>query len=427
MLGSLLSKLGLGRLAHSTASNVLWQAARVSLQAAWIVAAAWLLGAAEYGKLAGLAGLAVTLGGIVGWGTGYLLLQGVSRDPAALGPHWRRALYLVHATGLVLCLAFVAFAQYYLASGVELSVLVSVGLAELVCVPLVNTASFAFQARERLGWSGAVVTLLSGLRLASVVVLGMAIGMTTLTTYAWFHLAVSVLSALFAIYCVQRVLQPSGGNLKVGKDIFRSGTAYAAAWSTGTASSELDKTLSLHLAGAEASGVYSVAYRFASVLTLPIASLVLAAQPRMFRLHRDSDAPSVSPLPKIAGACVLLGLIASILLFSFSYAIPPIFGPQFENSAHIARLLVALPPLYALRLVGGSVLMTSGRQWTRVVVDSSGVVLMGILAFLLIPEHGISAMAWIITSTEAWLAAMAWFFIWTARRRRTLPLQNKPE
>ncbi|UBB24398.1 lipopolysaccharide biosynthesis protein [Pseudoxanthomonas japonensis] len=421
MLGSLLGKLGFGKLAHNTALNVLWQAGRVGLQAAWIVAAAWVLGAAEYGKLAGLAGFAVTLGAFVGWGTGYLLLQGVSREPAMLGPHWHRALRIVLVTGLVLCLAFAGIAHRYVNSGVELSILVAIGLAELVCVPLVNTASFAFQARERLGWSGAVVTLLSGLRLVSVLGLGATVGTATLSTYAGLHLAASILSALFALYSVRHVLRPTGHGLKMSHRDFRTGAAYATAWSAGTATSELDKTLSLQFAGAEANGVYSVAYRFASVLTLPVASLVLAAQPRLFRLGATTGGSGASPLPAIVGTCILLGSIASVCLLAFSYAIPAIFGAQFEASAHIARTLSLLPPLYALRLIGSTVLMTSGRQIARILVDASGALLMSVLALRLLPEHGISVMAWIMTGVEAWLALWAWILVWRTPRRHTRP------
>lgn len=421
MMASLLKQIGLGRMAHNTVMNVLWQMARVALQTFWLIAAARVLGVAGYGQLAGLAGLAATFGGFVGWGAGYLLLQDVSRDPAALGLHWRRAVLLVIATGLACCAFFVGVAHHYVDSGVGIGVLVTLGLAELICVPLINTASFAFQAKERLGWSGAVVTLLTGTRLIAISLLWTSSIIVAVSTYVYWHLGVSVLSALFALVSVHRVLKPNSATLHFTRRDLLTGTAYAAAWSTNTATTELDKTLVLHLSGAESSGTYSAAYRIASVLTLPAASLVLAAQPRLFRLGHQAQTTG-SPLPRIAIACFSLGLAASCLLLALSYAIPIILGMQFDDAARFARMLAAFPPLYALRLVGGSVLMTSGRQWIRIAVEASGAMLLSFLVIYSIPAHGVSVMPVIVTATEAWLALASWLLVWKTRPRHTRTL-----
>lgn len=412
MTASWLKRLGFGRMAHNAIMNLLWQLARVASQALWLIAAARILGVHEYGQFAGLAGLAVTFGGLVGWGSGYLMLQNVSRDAAALSGSWRSSMRMVQLSGLIFCLLFVLLAHYAINTSTSTFVLVAIGLAELVCTPVVNLASFAFQARERLGWSGAVVMMLSASRLAAVLALGLGGDVVTMSSYVLWHLAASVLCALFAVVSIHLVLKPRSVSVRpAGKDS-ASGTKYAIAWSTNTATSEIDKTLALHFSGPEASGVYAAAYRVASALTLPVASLVLAAQPRLFRLGSTPDQTAASPLPKIIATCIALGFLASVLLLLVSRTLPALLGPSFEETARLAWMLAALPPLYALRLVGGSVLMTTGHQVARIAVDLSAILLMMTLATIFVTQYGIAAMPGILTATEAWLAVASWGCVW---------------
>lgn len=412
MLSRLLQILGLGRMAHNTLLNSAWQGLRILLQGLWIVIAARLLGAYGYGQLAGLTGLATTLGGLVGLGTGYLLLQNVSRNPASLCSNWRRAILWTCTSGMLMASFFVALSHASVDSRVAWPSLVAIGIAELVCMPLIHVASFAFQARERLGWAGALVSVMSLARLLAAALLWWNSGQATISQYLWLHATVSILSAGFALVSVQLLLRPSDHKSSACHGDTIEGLKYAAAWTTNNATTELDKTLVLQLAGAGASGVYAAAYRLASVLTLPVASLVLAAQPRLFRAAMPGAHDQASSLvPRLLLGSVGYGLLAGGLLLLAAPLLPLLLGTEFEEASKLARWLLALPPLYAIRLLGSSLLMTRGRQMTRIMCEACGAVLLAALAFSFVPTGGATAMALIVTATETTVAIMVWTFV----------------
>lgn len=422
MLSLVLRKVGLGRIAHNAVLNTLWQLARIALQALWLVVMARALRSSGFGEFAGLAGLAAPLGGLAGLGTGYLLLQNVSRDRSALDRYWRKSIQTTSVSGLTLCIAYVAIAHLLLGRHTNLLAITAIGLSELIFVPLLYVGSFALQSYERLGWSGLVVALIAGSRLLAICLFWWLGSNGGLDGYVWFHLGASALSMVVMFVLVKRLLEPKKAHYWFPPNERREGAKYAAAWSTSSATTDLDKALVLHLSGSEATGIYSVAYRLASILTLPIASLLLAAQPRLFRSTSLPASGRTSFVSSLVLACTGFGTVAAVFLWVLSIALPTILGTEYAMASEVAKLLMFFPPLYALHLVGSSVLMTSGRQLARISAESAGALIMASLAFSLVPKYGVYAMAIIAVVTEAILATAIWALIMaTGAGKQALP------
>ena len=417
MIADALRRLGFGRLAHNTLLSAVWQAIRIGSQVLWVVVIARLFGAAGYGAFAGIAGLATAVGGLAGLGTGMLLLQNVSRNHEALATHWRKATVTTLISGLVLTALVSAGADALFGAHATLTAILAICMAELTCYPMVYVAGFAFQSHERLGWAGSLAATMSSARLVGVIIYSQSTHAPNLETYAMIHLAASIVACALALFVVQIVLRVQRAPFALSPGDLREGFGFSTIWFSGNALTELDKTLALRLAGSELAGIYSAAYRLVSALTLPVASLALAAQPRLFRnssISLDgSDSRLIRLLLVVAAA---YGCAASVVLLLGAGALPILLGPSFEPAAAAARLLILIPPLYALRLIGNTVLMTCGRQRTRVVIESLGLVLLIALSILWIPRFGLAGIAMTVTLTEAVLATVVLAIVWSGRR-----------
>jgi O-antigen/teichoic acid export membrane protein len=420
MLAKVLRQFGLGRMAHNTVLGTLWQFARIAGQALWVVVIARSLGPSGYGAFAGIAGLATTLGGITGLGTGYLLLQNVSRNHSAFGAHWRKVTLTTLFSGLILVALFSGIAHFIVKDHVGIAVIIAIGISEIVCYPMVYTSGFAFQAHERLGWSGSLVAIMSGTRLLAVIVFWFSATTQDLATYALFHLVASMASALCALAMVHMMLRPARARFTLHMNEIREGLSFSAVWFTGNAVAELDKTLALRLAGSEIAGVYSVAYRMVSALTLPVASLALAAQPRLFRQGTNQVEGNPHLVRRLILVAVAYGLAASIALLLLANSLPWLLGQAFEPAVKGVRLLILVPPLLSLRLIGNAVLMTTGRQFIRILVEVPGIILLVGLALLWVPKYGLVGIAMTVTSTEAMLVVGIWGMLWKAKHKQHL-------
>ena len=407
-------------MAHNTVLGTFWQFARIGGQALWVIVIARSLGPSGYGTFAGVAGLATTLGGLAGLGTGFLLLQNVSRDHSTFAAQWRKAALTTLLSGLLLAALFAGITHLVVQDHIAMAVIIAIGLSEIVCYPVVYVSGFAFQAHERLGWSGSLAAIMSGARLLAVLVFWFSATTRDLATYAPFHLAASMVSALCALTMVHMMLRPARARFVLRMNEIREGLSFSAVWFTGNAVTELDKTLALRLAGSEIAGIYSAAYRMVNALTLPVASLALAAQPRLFRQGANQAEGNPHLVRHLALVAVAYGLAASVALLLLASLLPWLLGQAFEPAVRGVRLLVLVPPLFSLRLIGNAVLMTTGRQLVRILIEVPGIILLIGLALLWVPKYGLVGLAMTVTTTEALLAAGVWGVLWSVRRKRHL-------
>jgi O-antigen/teichoic acid export membrane protein len=418
MLANALRRFGFGQLAHNTVLGSIWQFARIGGQALWVVAIARVLGPSGYGTLAGIGGLAATVGGLTGIGTGYLLLQNVSRDNNAFASHWSKAVVTALLSGIVVVTVFTCITHHIVQEAATGRTIAAIGVSEALCYPMVYIASFAFQAHERMGWSGMLTSTMSSLRLLAVAAFWFFSTTHDLKSYIWFHLAASALCMLGALLMVQLILKPNRARFSLRFAELREGVSFSAAWFTGNAVTELDKTLALRLAGSEIAGIYSAAYRMVSVATLPVASLALAAQPRLFRQSINTQRDKTHLVRNLALLAAGYGVAASAALLLLAGVIPTLLGQAFAPAVREVRLLILLPPLFSLRLIGNAVLMTSSRQLTRILVEIPAILVLIGLATLWIPQYGLTGIAMTVTTTEGLLAAAIWTVVWNQRRRK---------
>lgn len=398
-----------GRLASSTLLGSFWQAVRVACQAAWMVVIAYALGASGLGALSGTLGLAVTLGGLSGLGGAMLLLKNVARKPESFGRYWRQSLVLSAFSSSFLVVIFLILSP--VPYGWVL--LLAIACADLVCAPFIVLCSHAFQAHERMGWHSALPAINAFTRLMAATAFWLFSAEHGIGGYALLHALASLLGAGLAFLSVVLLLKPPQHPFFWSIGEAREGLAFSALWVTGNATTELDKTAALYLGGGGVAGIYAAAYRFASVMALPIVSLVGAIQPRLFRSDSERGRLLWHSLFAILGWSVVGGLALQWL----AQFIPLLFGEQFAQAAQLARWLALWMPLYALRLVGTSILTSQGRLVLRISIECIGLAVMVALAAWSIPQWGAIGAVAMALGTEALLATLAWGAVaWIQRR-----------
>ncbi|MGH8117928.1 MAG: lipopolysaccharide biosynthesis protein [Rhodanobacteraceae bacterium] len=410
------------RLARNTVLTTGWQGIRVALQAVWVILLARALGPSDYGSFAGMAGLAAALGSLTGLGFGMLMVQDASRNHEQFADAWKRAIYLALMSGLALWAIYIAVGPIVFGSRTSWWVYAAVGLPELVCFPVTIVAAYAFQLHERMGWAGALFTLIA---VGNLIAVGFFLWIApthTLALYLPFHAVGSIAASVCAVVVVIRLLAPARATFSISKRDMREGMGFSLMRIADTGMTSLDKTLVLLLAGSEAAGIYGSAYRLVAVLAMPATSLGMAALPRLFRNHR-ADPNAQSRLIKILlVATIVYGLIAIGLAYLLSGVLPVLFGAAFAKSAEVARWLAISPLLYGLYALGCNVLVTSDRRTLRVLAQAAGIAILAVMALIWIPRYGLKGAVgmWlftlVVTSAILW-AIVRWNHRSTARPR----------
>lgn len=402
-------------LARSTVLMIVWQVLRAGLQAVWAIGLARVLGLGGYGTFAGLAGLATALGALSGIGFGLHMLQAVSRDADAFALQWRKALWRLLGSSVVLGVVYLVLAVHWLDSPVELAALVAIAAPELLLVPLVTLASYAFQAHERMGWAGAMYALGP---LGNVVALLVCVALSasvSLDQYLRWHVLLAVAATALALLAVARRLRPGWAPATATADEYGDASGFLAMRVVDTGLGTLDKSLVYRLAGADVAGHYTAAYRLATLIALPAVSLAITTAPRLFRRLGSTEEQSRF-LRRLAGAGIALGLVSIPGAWALSFALPWLFGPGFTHAAELARLNCVFPALLGLSALGCTMLMALGRKRVRIGLQLGALLLLLVLMVALVPAFAGTGAILALGTTYLLLVAALWWIVWRPRQ-----------
>lgn len=385
---------------------MVWSAARLGTQLAWVLLLARALGASSYGLFSGLAALALAMSGFVGLGLGLRMYQDAARDPEMLSVRWRQASLLMAITGVVLAALYllVARAMYSTADG---QLLLAIALSELVWAPWVTQVAYAYAARGWMGYASAAPVILSLARVMAVLVLYLAPGGVSIDAYAWLHGLFTAAASLLLILDVRRRLAIGPARRAVYWSDIRSGLGFSAMQASTLALSTLDKSFALLWGGDALAGRYVAANRFVSVAALPVDALVMAALPRLFRAV-DKPKTAVRALSLLALGAGGYGVVMGAVVWLGSGLVPWLLGPSFAESAGAVRLLALYVPLYCLRILGTNALLGLGWKTWRFYSEVLAVAVMAVGIAWRVPVAGLEGAVEVVLGAEAFLGALVW-------------------
>lgn len=392
-----------GRLARSAMITLFWQLIRVGLLAAWMVVTARLLGPAGYGTYSGLASLALTMGAFTGLGLGLVMYQGSIHAPEKFSQYWNNSLACILGSGALITLLFVVLG-IWLHPESHYRTLIAIGISETILFPLVTASSFAFSAHERMGWATMLPALTALFRLCGNLAFFQLSETRELDQYVWFHATATLVSAFAAIALTHYFLAPRQMPLRFSRAQLLEGIGFAFSWTGSNALTSLDKTFALKFGGAEIAGLYSIAYRFITLLTQPVDALVSAALPRLFAQGADR-----AKHPRLVGMLIAVivgyGTLAGLFIWSAAAIIPMILGRDFAPAVALIKLLAVVIPFYGFRMIASQALVGRRKKKTKNLIELAAIVFLALLSMTLIPRYGAQGAAYAYIAVELFLAA----------------------
>jgi O-antigen/teichoic acid export membrane protein len=398
------------RLRTGAALLTFWQLIRVGLQALWMLVIARTLGASGYGLLAGYTGLASAMGAFTGLGFGLTMLQEASRDHSRFGTTLRHASGATVISGTGLWLLFTVAGNALLGHGLPTFAIACVGIAELLAFPTAILSSYAYQAHDRPGMAGMMYAVIPASNLLAVAAFLVCGSDRSLTGYVPYHAGFACIGATGAWIVMRCHLTPGKAQAPLPtRSEIKESAGFSLMRVVDTAMVALDKSLVLRLAGPEVAGYYTVAFRLASVLAIPVSALAMAALPRLFRARKPAETTRLAT--SLLSASAVFGILAAIGMLASASLLPWLLGASFADTAHAARMLCATPLLLGLAATGANVLVTSQRRLLRTAAQATGLAVLYGLGVLLVPRDGIEGAAAMLQGALAVTALLLWLAI----------------
>ncbi len=405
-------------LGHETAQLSIGQGLKLIIQAAYFVLVARSLGPRAYGAFAAMVALASLLSPFTGMGSTQLFVKNVrsGKYPPALC--WGNGLLSTFTTGLLFTgLALLANFLFHLR--MPYGAVISIGLADLLLIPVTGLASCGFAAIGRMKDNAAQNVFISLLRLIAIAVLAFPARTVALNHWAFAYLLASFIGTG---YCFYRAKQLWGNPIFRLSDLradLSEGLYFSIGASAATLYNDIDKIMLARLSSFAATGIYAAAYRIIDVSMTPVRSLATAAYPRFFEKGAAGLTSSYKYALKLMGRTAIYGALVSVLLWFSAPILPYVLGHNYTKSVLALRWLSLLPFMRCLHTPLGDSLSGAGRQRTRAAIQMLIAALNIGLNLVILPKYGWLGAAWTSLASDGLLVVLLWLaVIYNVRRMR---------
>ena len=405
-----------GSLARNTGWMFVGQGLGYALRALYFILVARLLGAVQYGVVVGAVALVNMIAQYSRLGTSIVFLRHVSSDRTLFGIYWGNVLLVTLTMSGVLIVAL-HLAAGKLIDPASAALIVPAAIATCLCEQLTVAAGQVFQTFERMGRT-AMLNLLTSL--ARTLTAGSMLMLLHHSTASQWVLASMVVSAAAAIAAVSMVTIEFGWPCFLPRLFWErgaEGVEYAVAASTDNAYNDLDKTMLSHYGMNAGNGIYTMAYRVVDLATMPIASMQLAVEPRLFQLGTAGLKNAAGLGYRLLRRALPTTAVLAFGMFLVAPLIPLVLGDGFEQSVSALRWLCLIPLFRSIHGITGSVLTGAGLQRYRSVTQIVAAGGNFALNLWLIPRYGWHGAAWASLATDGGLGLMNWSVLgWTLNR-----------
>lgn len=407
-----------GPIARGTIRTSFVLGLRLIVQAGTLLLVARMLGPDQFGAFAGVAALAVVLSTLSTFGTHFVLLAEVSRDPT------RRDQILTYALPSTLLCSGVLLVLYLLLcvlalsnAGVTFYVLLAIGISEICVQPLLALSAMEHLGLTRIARSQLLTMLPMTMRLIAASVVFVLHPAEPLVAYAHGYLAASLIALAIAI-ATMPAQWPGWRSWRLpSKAELRHTAGYAALNITAISPAELDKTLATKLLPLESAGLYAAGARIIGAATLPVIALMLSALPRLFRERNDQPSRTPRLLRWIFGATLTYSVCLAATLWALTPMFVTFFGPRYQGLQHTIHWLTLAVPGIALRIAAGNVLLALAKPWMRVGFEIVGLFVLATASILLTTRFGPIGMPVALGCSE-WVMAMVGTILTLVARRQ---------
>lgn len=365
---------------------------RALSQALVFLTIARILGSEGYGAFSAALAVAGVWVNFCGLGGHVILMRDVARDPERFSHSWALALAAL-GLGMVPVMLLYLASAWWLLESIPWSLILPLGLGELIFLPFVNAAVCAYQGFERMGRSARMILAPVLARLAAAVILaGMVFwypAVVPLTLWGWLYAGASLLTAIYVHYRVHRDLgRPVWTSRGKLGPYLASGLPFSFLGGAHKLYVDADKFLLARLTSLDVTGVYSAGYRFVDLAFLPLHALISAAAPRLFRAGSRGTGHALRASLPLLWPSLLYALAVGIGLSLAAPLIPYLLGQSYEVAVIVVRWLAWLPLVNLPRLLLQRSLVTSDAQVLGMITVLAGALVNIVLTVWWIPRWG---------------------------------------
>jgi O-antigen/teichoic acid export membrane protein len=353
------------RLSRNAAWSGAGQIARVSLQGAYFVIVARVLGVDGFGAFAGVVALAALGSPFAPLGAINLLVKHVSTGSRSAAVQFSNGVLVTVVAGGAFVVLLVVAAPAVAPAGVLLGTIVMIATADVVAGNLILLAGSLGQARERLMSTAVYPILLNAGRLAGLVVVVTVVDDAGLTAVAASYLVSSVLLSGPIVWAILRRFGGFRADLRTFAAQWREGLLFAVSISAQNVYNDIDKTMLARLDTLGAAGIYAAAYRILDFTFVPMRAALAAAYPRFFQAGADGLRSALTVTRKIALPGLAYAVLAAGVLLVGAPALPLVLGAEYAPSVGAVQMLAMLPLLRWIHYLAADSLTGAGYQGRR--------------------------------------------------------------
>ncbi|MBB1059129.1 lipopolysaccharide biosynthesis protein [Marilutibacter spongiae] len=380
-----------------------WMGIRLIALAGWLLALARFAPADDFGWLAAVLGVCAVCTLLCCLGIPYLYFADAQVGAGVRHGRWNESLGCILASSPPIALVSSLALFLLFDAPVPYGVLLCFVLVEVACAALIQSSALCMHADGRLGAAAALPALpgIGRLVAAAAILYVEPTGPRAFEHYLLAHLVVNVLGCLFSMGWVVKV----GGLLPAprlpSRGTLAAGWRYGAMGGAALACSELDKPYAGRLAGLEAAGHYSMAYRICAALSVPATALSASMLPRWARAVAEHDAPYLRrSFACCLGGVMLAGIVVWLGVNGVTRALDPAILGIYPRSWTMLGTLSLLVGALGMHQVAGTALLALGRPLARSAVDVLGLGVLAVSMFLGNSRYGLDGIAWASVVSE---------------------------
>ncbi len=341
-------------------------------QTAYFVVVARSLGASQFGAFAAAAALASVIAPFASLGSqNIMVLKTATQSHETFRLYFGTSLAVTAVLGSALVVSIDAVVRLTLPRNSSVAmVLPWVLVSELLFSRASDISIHSFQCFRRGAHAAHLSVLFAASRAIFGVVLWLAVSRPTAVTWGELYALSSAVGAVLSVYVVCRTVGlPRLPTVRALREVFRLGPFFAIGTASQTIYSDIDKFMLGRFGTPYAAGIYTGAYRIATMGVLPINAFIFAANPDFFYLGAKEPLALRELVARALKMGTAYAALVTAILFALAPALPIILGHSYEQSRLILQLLAPLPLIQTVHLVCGNALMGVGGQARRSAVQ----------------------------------------------------------
>lgn len=411
-LAALSRMIRLSQLFGSVGKSTVWISfalvIRALIQASYLIFLSRLVGVEQYGLFAGYISVVMLLYPLAGWGISYLIIERLAAKkipPAALLAIACRQIIIV---GIPLLITISYFSDYIFNFEVDRRVMVLLCLSEFILMAVSSVAINFFLVFGKNFFTAMSMCLVPFFRLFILCIAVLGGTYLDVARISELYVCGTLIGGAISFYLLVRLIRgmPDFDNeSSAEKTLFSAGGRYVGATLVSNGNQEADKIMVLHLLGPALLGIYSVAYRIASLLTLPVSALASAILPKLF----SSSSPKVvANLIKISLVCSsLYGALAGLVLWILFPFIVTVFGKEFADSKNLAFPFSVWLTFFSIKTIFCTILTGINLQFYRILIEFFSLLILVSFCLWLIPLLGVAAAVCSLVSADILVIAFS--------------------